>query len=106
MLSIHSTILNKFETKSKSDYNIYYSLCVGFLIHLNSIFKNHCLAVTRLHRMFCSLLFRNIHPLVLDQTYINLKNQVIKAERRVLKELGFCVHVKHPHKVGYISFVC
>ncbi|XP_052821230.1 cyclin-L1-like [Mya arenaria] len=42
---------------------------------------------------------KNIHPLVLDQNYINLKNQVIKAERRVLKELGFCVHVKHPHKV-------
>ncbi|XP_059146076.1 cyclin-L1-like [Physella acuta] len=42
---------------------------------------------------------RNIHPLVLDQHYINLKNQVIKAERRVLKELGFAVHVKHPHKI-------
>ncbi|CAG5136058.1 unnamed protein product [Candidula unifasciata] len=42
---------------------------------------------------------RTIHPLVLDQHYINLKNQVIKAERRVLKELGFCVHVKHPHKI-------
>ncbi|GFR84914.1 cyclin-L1 [Elysia marginata] len=42
---------------------------------------------------------RTIHPLVLDQHYINLKNQVIKAERRVLKELGFAVHVKHPHKI-------
>ena len=40
-----------------------------------------------------------ITPVVLDMGYINLKNQVIKAERRVLKELGFCVHVKHPHKV-------
>nr|XP_055057693.1 cyclin-L1 isoform X1 [Misgurnus anguillicaudatus] len=38
-------------------------------------------------------------PLVLDQNYINTKNQIIKAERRVLKELGFCVHVKHPHKI-------
>ncbi|XP_027622357.1 cyclin-L2 isoform X2 [Tupaia chinensis] len=38
-------------------------------------------------------------PLLLDQDYINLKNQIIKAERRVLKELGFCVHVKHPHKI-------
>uniref|UniRef100_A0A3Q1HAJ3 Uncharacterized protein n=1 Tax=Anabas testudineus TaxID=64144 RepID=A0A3Q1HAJ3_ANATE len=37
--------------------------------------------------------------LILDQNYINTKNQVIKAERRVLKELGFCVHVKHPHKI-------
>lgn len=37
--------------------------------------------------------------MVLDLNYINLKKQVITAERRVLKELGFCVHVKHPHKV-------
>ena len=44
-------------------------------------------------------LCRTIQPMVLDQHYISLKNQVIKAERRVLKELGFCVHVKHPHKV-------
>ena len=53
-----------------------------------------CSHVVNLYR------FRNIHPLVLDQNYINLKNQVIKAERRILKELGFCVHVKHPHKVA------
>ncbi|KAA0714677.1 Cyclin-L1 [Triplophysa tibetana] len=38
-------------------------------------------------------------PLILDQNYISTKNQVIKAERRILKELGFCVHVKHPHKI-------
>lgn len=37
--------------------------------------------------------------MILDQYYTNLKTQVIKAERRVLKELGFCVHVKHPHKL-------
>ena len=37
--------------------------------------------------------------MVLDHNYIDLKNRVIKAERRILKELGFCVHVKHPHKV-------
>ncbi|KAL1501275.1 hypothetical protein ABEB36_006626 [Hypothenemus hampei] len=40
-----------------------------------------------------------IHPVILDQNYIHLKNLVIKAERRVLKELGFCVHIKHPHKI-------
>lgn len=45
-------------------------------------------------------------PLTLDQNYINTKNQVIKAERRVLKELGFCVHVKHPHKVPLSSCSC
>ncbi|CAG2054764.1 unnamed protein product [Timema podura] len=42
---------------------------------------------------------RTIQPIVLDQNYIALKTQVIKAERRVLKELGFCVHVRHPHKI-------
>ncbi|EDQ87879.1 uncharacterized protein MONBRDRAFT_33137 [Monosiga brevicollis MX1] len=33
-----------------------------------------------------------------DDDYHELKNNVIKSERRVLKELGFCVHLKHPHK--------
>lgn len=42
---------------------------------------------------------RPIQPMILDAVYISLKTQIIKAERRVLKELGFCVHVKHPHKV-------
>jgi len=45
--------------------------------------------------------------MILDQNYIALKTQVIKAERRVLKELGFCVHVKHPHKVcNFHPFGC
>ncbi|XP_047392218.1 cyclin-L2-like [Sciurus carolinensis] len=38
-------------------------------------------------------------PLLLDQDHVNLKNQIIKAERRVLKGLGVCVHVQHPHKI-------
>ncbi|UYV75542.1 CCNL1 [Cordylochernes scorpioides] len=38
-------------------------------------------------------------PLILDHNYFTQKTQVIKAERRILKELGFCVHVKHPHKI-------
>merc|ERR550539_1845385 len=42
---------------------------------------------------------RTITPMVLDVKYIALKDEIIKAERRVLKELGFCVHVKHPHKI-------
>lgn len=40
-----------------------------------------------------------IQPVILDAAYIALKNQVIRAERSVLKELGFCVHVKHSHKL-------
>ncbi|KAJ8021801.1 Cyclin-L2 [Holothuria leucospilota] len=43
---------------------------------------------------------KTLEPMVLDAKYITLKNNVIKAERRVLKELGFCVHVKHPHKIA------
>ncbi|CAH1957422.1 unnamed protein product [Acanthoscelides obtectus] len=42
---------------------------------------------------------RTIQPVILDQNYIHLKNLIIKAERRILKELGFCVHIKHPHKI-------
>ncbi|GLV38229.1 uncharacterized protein CBL_12875 [Carabus blaptoides fortunei] len=42
---------------------------------------------------------KTLQPMILDQHYITLKTQVIKAERRVLKELGFCVHIKHPHKI-------
>ncbi|XP_055523974.1 cyclin-L1 [Wyeomyia smithii] len=50
---------------------------------------------------------KQLVPMILDQHYINLKSQVIKAERRVLKELGFCVHVKHPHKliVMYLKYL-
>jgi hypothetical protein len=50
---------------------------------------------------------RPIKPVILDAEYISLKNCVIKAERRVLKELGFCVHIKHPHKliVMYMQFI-
>merc|ERR1719427_627459 len=40
-----------------------------------------------------------IKPVILDAEYISLKSNIIKAERRVLKELGFCVHIKHPHKL-------
>ena len=40
-----------------------------------------------------------------DTAYSDLKNQIIKAERRILKELGFCVHFKHPHKVCTLSFL-
>ncbi|RNA24968.1 cyclin-L1 isoform X3, partial [Brachionus plicatilis] len=40
-----------------------------------------------------------IKPMSIDENYHIAKNQVIKAERRLLKELGFCVHVKHPHKM-------
>jgi len=40
-----------------------------------------------------------IQPMILDPNYIRQKNDVTLSERRILKELGFCVHVKHPHKL-------
>uniref|UniRef100_F1KUF4 Cyclin-L2 n=1 Tax=Ascaris suum TaxID=6253 RepID=F1KUF4_ASCSU len=39
--------------------------------------------------------------MVLDRNYLDLKNQVIKAERKLLNALGFVVHVRHPHKLIY-----
>ncbi|CDW55304.1 Cyclin N domain containing protein [Trichuris trichiura] len=45
---------------------------------------------------------KRFSPMPLDHRYVTLKNEVIKAERRVLKELGFCVHIKHPHKLIYV----
>lgn len=50
-------------------------------------------------KLFFLYSIRPITPMILDTNYTSLKTQVIKAERRVLKELGFCVHVKHPHKL-------
>jgi transcription initiation factor TFIIIB Brf1 subunit/transcription initiation factor TFIIB len=40
-----------------------------------------------------------IQPLILDPNYIRQKSEVTLSERRILKELGFCVHIKHPHKL-------
>ncbi|VDO66849.1 unnamed protein product [Onchocerca flexuosa] len=40
-------------------------------------------------------------PMLLDRSYVDLKNQVIKAERKLLNALGFVVHVNHPHKLIY-----
>ncbi|CAF1525710.1 unnamed protein product, partial [Adineta steineri] len=51
------------------------------------------------HRPIQNCFFSVFQPLLIDQVYIDRKNEVIKAERRLLKELGFCVYVKHPHKV-------
>ncbi|CAF3693687.1 unnamed protein product [Rotaria socialis] len=40
-----------------------------------------------------------IQPLLIDQAYVDKKKEVINAEQRLLRELGFCVYVKHPHKM-------
>ncbi|KNC81896.1 hypothetical protein SARC_05809 [Sphaeroforma arctica JP610] len=34
-----------------------------------------------------------------SKPFMVLKNEMIKAERRVLNELGFSVHIQHPHKL-------
>ncbi|KAI6229796.1 hypothetical protein M3Y99_01138600 [Aphelenchoides fujianensis] len=43
----------------------------------------------------------NLVPLKIDKNYVELKNLVIKTERRILNVLGFVVHVHHPHKLIY-----
>eukprot|EP00056_Hartaetosiga_gracilis_P019764 m.15910 g.15910 ORF g.15910 m.15910 type:complete len:427 (-) comp7916_c0_seq1:203-1483(-) len=41
-----------------------------------------------------------VEPLELGgDEYHEMKTRIIKMERRVLKELGFCVHLHHPHKL-------
>jgi hypothetical protein len=56
--------------------------------------------ISHLLKMISIIFFSIIQPLLIDQGYVDRKNEVIKAERRLLKELGFCVYVKHPHKVN------
>jgi transcription initiation factor TFIIIB Brf1 subunit/transcription initiation factor TFIIB len=48
-----------------------------------------------------------LQPMILDGEYMALENSVIKAERRVLIELGFCVHTKLPYKlmVAYLQML-
>ncbi|CAI4229532.1 unnamed protein product [Auanema sp. JU1783] len=40
-----------------------------------------------------------MRPRAVDASYVNTKNHIIKAERRLMATLGFVVHVKHPHKL-------
>ncbi|XP_039298107.1 cyclin-L1-like [Nilaparvata lugens] len=42
---------------------------------------------------------KTLQPMQLNYHYIILEKQVIMTERRVLEELGYCVHVKNPHKI-------
>lgn len=92
---------NKVKLKSLRDIDILYMKCyVQFSIKIIILYPN-----PGFQDFFCFFIFRNISPLILDPNYISLKNQVIKAERRILKELGFCVHVKHPHKVNIQFYV-
>uniref|UniRef100_A0A914GT70 Cyclin-like domain-containing protein n=1 Tax=Globodera rostochiensis TaxID=31243 RepID=A0A914GT70_GLORO len=54
----------------------------------------------RLFVVFVLLLFEHLE--LCSKKYQELKNIVIKAERRLLNVLGFVVHVHHPHKLIYI----
>lgn len=71
------------------------SLCILFQVSLCGL-----VVVPPFCIFFFFLAHRTPAPMSLNAAYINMKAQVIKAERRVLTELGFCVHVKHPHKAS------
>ena len=47
-----------------------------------------------------------IQPLVLDESYKVMKKKIINAERRLLKELGFCVYVRVPHQLIIAQLKC
>ena len=55
--------------------------------------------------VFHIVIQRVIKPMAIDANYSETKNKVIKAERQMLRDLGFCVHFKHPHKVRYHFFI-
>ena len=37
----------------------------------------------------------------LGNTYFKVKPEIIQCEKYLLKTLGLCVHVQHPHKVRH-----
>lgn len=38
-------------------------------------------------------------------TYFKVKGEIIQCEKYLLKTLGVCVHVQHPHKVVVVVVV-
>ncbi|KAK9691832.1 hypothetical protein RND81_09G222900 [Saponaria officinalis] len=51
------------------------------------------------HRMECRRENLSIEPLdVFSKKYADLKVELIRTERHLLKEMGFICHVEHPHK--------
>jgi hypothetical protein len=77
-------------------------LVAGICLSVESQLHVRCNLVTSEYVILFLVCCRPLDPMILDQSYIRLKSDVTLAERRVLKELGFCVHVKHPHKVSHI----
>lgn len=50
------------------------------------------------HRMECRRESLRIEHLDFSKKYTDLKNDLIRTERHLLKEMGFICHVEHPHK--------
>ncbi|KAH9605093.1 hypothetical protein KSS87_016020 [Heliosperma pusillum] len=51
------------------------------------------------HRMECRRENLSIEPLdLISKKYADLKVELIRTERHLLKEMGFICHVEHPHK--------
>ncbi|KRZ65859.1 Cyclin-L2 [Trichinella papuae] len=82
--------------------NVFHQLKQRRMIRQGLLSENKTRAGGSLHILTWNFGNLWILPCALDHRYVYLKNEVIKAERRILKELGFCVHVKHPHKLIYV----
>ncbi|KRZ02211.1 Cyclin-L2 [Trichinella zimbabwensis] len=97
MTTMHGYLSKKLSTEVGCD--LMCSIAISFKWHfvLQRVINAFNLFCHGICKTFCRIL-----PCALDHRYVYLKNEVIKAERRILKELGFCVHVKHPHKLIYV----
>ncbi|EDV23970.1 uncharacterized protein TRIADDRAFT_37896 [Trichoplax adhaerens] len=97
---------------SKSFVKYNYEICAMACIFLAAKIEEHPRRIRDVVNVFYHIR-RKLNELpnkVMDymsNEYFHKKSEVIKAERRVLKELGFCVHVKHPHKciVTYLKIL-
>lgn len=82
--------------------------CLYIASKIEECFRKLREIINVFHHIKQKKLGRAVEPLdCIGEQYLGIKSKVINMERRVLKELGFCVHVKHPHKiiVVYLQFL-
>uniref|UniRef100_A0A6B2L7I7 Cyclin-like domain-containing protein n=1 Tax=Arcella intermedia TaxID=1963864 RepID=A0A6B2L7I7_9EUKA len=59
------------------------------------------------HHIFLTKSKKKLEPLSLSSEYFEMKRELIKTERYMLKEMGFSTYVEHPHKyiLTYLDFL-
>uniref|UniRef100_A0A915MBZ3 Uncharacterized protein n=1 Tax=Meloidogyne javanica TaxID=6303 RepID=A0A915MBZ3_MELJA len=79
-----------------------HSIPIIFLLLVVEPKTNLLLKVRKLFCLIAGLKVIFDHLELGGSKYMDMKNNVIKSERRLLNVLGFVVHVHHPHKLIYI----